>query len=137
MRTESSTERTVTQQMQAYRDQQAQLRLDAEVRSAALRRGAAEEKAAELVTRARQVFLVEDGHARPVKPDGKTPWRRPDGWLITVEDWVAASLSTEDMAVSGTLLPQKNPFKRETWNLTEQMRLQKQNPQVAAQLRDA
>ena len=32
---------------------------------------------------------------------------------------------------------QKNPFKKETWNLTEQMRLQKSDPQLAARLKAA
>jgi hypothetical protein len=31
----------------------------------------------------------------------------------------------------------KNPFRKETWNLTEQMKLQKTDPQLAARLRAA
>jgi hypothetical protein len=29
----------------------------------------------------------------------------------------------------------KNPFRKETWNLTEQMKLQKSDPQLAARLK--
>jgi hypothetical protein len=101
-----------------------------------MKRGATEEQAGELVARARRVFVVESGQVRPVKVDG-TPWRRPDGWLITVEDWVAASLPTREEPRSMSAPPAKNPFKRETWNLTEQMRIQKQDPRMATQLRDA
>ena len=31
----------------------------------------------------------------------------------------------------------KNPFRKETWNLTEQMKLQKTDPQLAARLKAA
>ena len=31
----------------------------------------------------------------------------------------------------------KNPFRKETWNLTEQMKLQKSDPQLAARLKAA
>jgi hypothetical protein len=31
----------------------------------------------------------------------------------------------------------RNPFRRESWNLTEQMRLQKTDPQLAARLKAA
>jgi hypothetical protein len=31
----------------------------------------------------------------------------------------------------------KNPFRKETWNLTEQMKLQRTDPQLAARLRAA
>jgi hypothetical protein len=31
----------------------------------------------------------------------------------------------------------RNPFRRETWNLTEQMKLQKTDPQLAARLKAA
>jgi hypothetical protein len=31
----------------------------------------------------------------------------------------------------------KNPFRKETWNLTEHMRLQKTDPQLAARLKAA
>ena len=136
MQTRSSTGQTVTQQFQAQQNHQRGLRLDAEVRDAAMKRGTTEEQAGELAARARRVFVVENGQARPVKEDG-TPWRRPDGWLITVEGWVAASLPRAEGPRSMSAPPAKNPFKRETWNLTEQMRIQKQDPRMAAQLRDA
>jgi hypothetical protein len=31
----------------------------------------------------------------------------------------------------------RNPFRKETWNLTEQMKLQKADPQLAARLKAA
>ena len=37
----------------------------------------------------------------------------------------------------GNKTPVRNPFKKETWNLTEQMRMQKTDPQQAARLKAA
>jgi hypothetical protein len=71
----------------------------------------------------------------PVKADG-TPWRRPDGWQITVEEWVAASLPAKEEPRSMSAPPAKNPFKRETRNLTEQMRIQRRDPRLAQTQRD-
>jgi len=128
---------TVTEQLVAQRNAQCALGLDLDVRRVALSLGASEEKAGELVWRARRVFLIEDGLARAVEADRKTPWRRPDGYLVTVEDWVSASLRAKDTPSFEGALPARNPFKRETWNLTEQMRIQKQDPRMAERLRDA
>ena len=32
-------------------------------------------------------------------------------------------------------MPARNPFRRKSWNLTEQMRLRKANPEFAAKLK--
>jgi hypothetical protein len=125
---------TLTQQVQIHLNRQADLRRDAQVRALAQDRGANEEQTVEMVSKARGVFVAENGSLRPVRADGKTLWRRPDGWLLTIEDWVAAALPKETPRPRG-VTPEKNPFNRKTWNLTEQMRLQKQDPGMAAQLR--
>ena len=39
--------------------------------------------------------------------------------------------------VGGNNRSVKNPFRKETWNLTEQMKLQKTDPQLAARLKAA
>jgi hypothetical protein len=126
---------TVTQQLNHHLNQQAALRRDGEVRRLASERGATDEQAGELVARARCVFIADGGHVRPVKADG-TLWRRPDGWPITLEDWVAAALPKETPKPRG-VRPAINPFARDTWNLTEQMRLLKHDPGLAAELRQA
>jgi len=136
MQKNNSDQLTVSRQAQNYLNQQADLRRDVQVRTLALSRGASEEQAAELVAKARTVFIAEGGSVRPVEPDGKTLWRRPDGWLATVEDWVACALPKEAPKPRG-VAPAKNPFSRRTWNLTEQMRIQKQDPALATMLREA
>lgn len=90
-----------------------------------------------LVARARDVFVIADGQARPVAADGKTPLRRLDGWLVSVGDWVASVLPAKQAEGIRTPVPAKSPFLRSSWNLTEQMRIQKQDPVLAAMLRAA
>src|SRR5688572_21088799 len=98
----------------------------------------------DLTNRARQVFKVVDGELRPVSKDGKSAVTGADGVNpISFEEWVSRQMSEaphlfEPSAGGGCYagspgsyggsLGVKNPFKKETWNLTEQMRLQKVNP---------
>lgn len=89
------------------------------------------------MARARDVFVIADGQARPVAADGKTPLRRLDGWLVSVGDWVASVLPAKQAEGIRTPVPAKSPFLRSSWNLTEQMRIQKQYPVLAAMLRAA
>jgi len=72
-----------------------------------------------------------------MQPDGQTPLRQADGWLVSVEDWVASMLPEKDAARVPVAVPAKNPFRRELWNLTEQMRIQKQDPALATRLRES
>jgi hypothetical protein len=101
--------------------------------------------------RARQVFKVVDGELRPVGKDGKSAVTGADGVSpISFEEWVNRQMSEAphlfEPSVGGgagggsqSLLTSsatgRNPFKKESWNLTEQMRLQKTNPTLAARLR--
>ena len=135
---------TLGQQMLAQRDRQAGFRLEWEVRNAARARGADGAEIEKVVARARSEFVLVNGEARALAGDGKTVLRREDGGLVTVEEWVAGAVPVRARAV-GTLgpspvavagpLPMKNPFKRGSWNLTEQMRLQRRDPELAARLR--
>jgi len=136
---------TLGQQMLAQRDRQAGFRLEWEVRKAARARGADQGEIERVVARARSEFVLVNGEARAVAPDGKTVLRRKDGGLVTVEEWVAGAVPARARAV-GTLGPSpvvvvaappamRNPFKRGSWNLTEQMRLERRDPELAARLR--
>ncbi len=133
---------TLGQQMLAQRDRQAGFRLESEVRKAAAARGADRAEIEKVVERARAEFVFVNGEARAMGPDGKSALRREDGGLVTVEEWVAGAVPVSARAV-GTLGPspvavaavKKNPFKRESWNLTEQMLLQRRDPELAERLR--
>ena len=85
--------------------------------------------------------------------DGQTVRPGKDGVApMTLEEWVDAQVSEAPHLFEsnagggaagngsggvGSKGPVKNPFKRETWNLTEQMKLQKSDPQLAARLKAA
>jgi hypothetical protein len=107
----------------------------------------------DITARARGVFRLVDGVPTAFDADGKTVRAGKDGVTpMTLEQWVDAQVSEaphlfESNAGSGAASngsggvankgPAKNPFKNETWNLTEQMRLQKSDPNLAARLRAA
>jgi len=77
--------------------------------------------------------------------DGVTP--------MTLEEWVDAQTSDAPHlfesnagggaasngggAAAGSNRSVKNPFRRETWNVTEQMAMQRTDPQLAARLKAA
>ena len=104
----------------------------------------------DLTNRARQIFKSVDGELRPVQRDGKSPVLGADGAnAISFEEWVTRQVAEaphlfESSAGGGATgsgsggagHTGKNPFKRgPDWNLTEQMKLQKTDPRLAARLR--
>jgi hypothetical protein len=84
-----------------------------------------------------------DGQTVRVGKDGMTP--------MTLDEWVDGQVAEaphlfESNAGGGAAgsgsggagnRSVKNPFRKETWNLTEQMKLQKSDPQLAARLKAA
>ena len=103
----------------------------------------------DLTNRARQIFRMIDGELRPVQRDGKSPVLGADGAnAISFEEWVTRQVAEaphlfESNAGGGAMgssaasdgLHRRNPFRKETWNLTEPMRLQKTDPKAAARLK--
>ncbi len=103
---------------------------------------------ADIVSRAKQVFVFEDGKVVP-KKDGQT-WYGPDGVTpISINEWVdrlsveAAHLfqnstgggASNQGSGAGGGRPTKNPYKKESLNMTQQGILERDNPSLAAQLR--
>jgi hypothetical protein len=130
------------------------IQIDQGAITAATKRGLRSTAIADITSRARQVFKLVNGTPQAFEADGKTVRYGRDGLTpMTLEEWVDAMVSeaphlfesnagagaASNAAGSGarTHSLQKNPFKRETWNLTEQMRLQKSDPQLAARLKAA
>ena len=135
---------TIGQQILRQRDAQARIRLEAEVREVAQQRGAGAAEARALAEKSRAVFALVNGEPQAVAGDGKTPLTGEDGAaLLTVEEWVRQQLpATSGRAALGpTVAPlppvPRNPWRRATWNLTEQMRLLRRDPEQARRLRDA
>lgn len=105
----------------------------------------------DLKGRARNVFKISGGTIAAVEADGKTPVYGRDGVApLTFDEWVARQVveaphlfessagggaAGHASGGGGNKAFVKNPFSEETWNLTEQMKLTKTDPNVAARLR--
>jgi len=94
-----------------------------------------------------------NGVPNAFEADGKSVRYGKDGLTpMTLEEWVDVQVSEaphlfESNAGGGAAgngsggvgnkAPVKNPFRKDTWNLTEQMKLQKTDPQLATRLKAA
>ena len=134
---------TMGEQMLRQREAQARIRLEAEVRAAAQKRGATRAEAEGLAEESRGAFAIVNGEARAVAADGKSALANADGTaLLTVREWVAKHVAepapTSSFGPTVVPLPpvERNPWRRSSWNLTEQMRLIRRDPELARKLRD-
>jgi hypothetical protein len=104
----------------------------------------------DITSRARTNFKLVNGVPQAFEADGQTARMGKDGITpMTLAEWVDALVSDaphlfESNAGGGAAgngsggvgnRSVKNPFRKETWNLTEQMKLQKTDPQLAKRLR--
>jgi len=131
------------------------IQIDQGVITVATKRGLRPTAIADITARARTVFKLVNGAPAAFEADGKSVRYGKDGLTpMTLEEWVDTQVSEaphlfESNAGGGAVgntsggggnRPHglvKNPYKKETWNLTEQMRLQKSDPQLAARLKAA
>jgi hypothetical protein len=129
------------------------IQIDQGVITVATKRGLRPTAIADITSRARSVFKLVNGVPSAFEPDGKSVRYGRDGLTpMTLDEWVDTQVSEAPHlfesnagggsanSSAGSSKPhglQKNPYKRETWNLTEQMRLQKSDPQLAARLKAA
>ena len=129
------------------------IQIDQAVVSEATKRGLRPTALTDITARARQTFKLVNGV--PQAFDGDVPRYGKDGSSpMTLAEWVDALVSDaphlfEANAGSGAAgsgsggvgasarANAKNPFRKETWNLTEQMKLQKSDPALAARLKAA
>ena len=135
---------TTSQLIQAQRDHQAGIGLECEVRRLAREQGLDAQAATKLGEAARMSFRIVKGEPIPVAADRQTVLLAADGVnVLSVTEWVArqargAQPRGEDgrwMPEEDEVLPMRNPFRRKTWNLTEQMRLQRRDPRLAKRLK--
>jgi hypothetical protein len=143
----------VTSERDTLNARLASIQIDQGVISAASKRGLRASAIPDITARARGTFRLVNGVPTAFEPDGLTARHGKDGVTpMTLEDWVDAQVSEaphlfESNAGGGAVgngsggvgnkTPVRNPFKKETWNLTEQMRMQKTDPQQAARLKAA
>ena len=130
------------------------IQIDQGVTTAATKRGLRPTAIPDITSRARLVFRLVNGAPRAFEADGTTVRYGKDGVSpMTLEEWVDAEVSDAPHlfeshagggaasngggAAAGSQRSVKNPFRKESWNLTEQMKLQKSDPALAARLKAA
>ena len=129
----------------------ASIQIDQGVITSATKRGLRPTAMADITARARSVFQLVKGVPTAFENDGRQVRYGKDGLTpLTIEEWVDAQVSeaphlfeansgggsgSNNGSGMGPRFGGKNPFKRESWNLTEQMKLQKSDPGMAARLK--
>jgi hypothetical protein len=128
------------------------IQIDQGVTTTATKRGLRPTAIPDITARARTVFRLVDGAPRAYEADGQTVRVGKDGMTpMTLDEWVEQQVADaphlfESNAGGGAASngsggvgnrSVKNPFRKESWNLTEQMKLQKSDPQLAARLKAA
>jgi hypothetical protein len=130
------------------------IQIDQGIITTATKRGLRPTAIPDITARARSVFKLVNGVPRAFEADGTTVRYGKDGVTpMTLEEWVDAQTSDAPHlfesnagggaagngggAAAGSNRSVKNPFRKESWNLTEQMRLTKSDPGLAARLKAA
>ena len=138
----------VTGERDALNGRLTAIQIDQAVVTEATKRGLRATALPDITSRARTAFKLVNGVPQAFEADGQTARMGKDG-PMTLAEWVDALVSDaphlfEANAGGGAAgsgsggagnRSVKNPFRKETWNLTEQMKLQKSDPQLAARLK--
>lgn len=127
------------------------LLIDQGVLTLATKRGLRPTAVPDITARARGAVRLIEGAPVVVTGDGQSPRYGKDGVSpMTLEEWIETQASdaphlfetnagggaagTSPGGTGGSRQGGRNPYLRETWNLTEQMRLTKSDPGLAARL---
>ena len=128
------------------------IQIDQAVVNEATKRGLRPTAITDITSRARTTFKLVNGVPQAFEADGQTARMGKDGVTpMTLAEWVDALVSDaphlfEANAGSGAAgsgpggvgnRSVKNPFRKETFNLTEAMKIEKNDPALAARLRAA
>ncbi len=149
----------VTSERDALNVRLTAIQIDQGVITVATKKGLRPTAIPDITARARTVFRLANGVPTAFESDGKSVRFGMDGMTpMTLEEWVDLQVSEaphlfEANAGGGAASDGsggaaggapgranrsvKNPFRKETWNLTEQMKLMKTDPQLAARLKAA
>ena len=146
--------KTLTEDRDTLTSRLTAIQIDQGVTTAATKRGLRPTAIPDITARARLVFRLVNGVPRAFEADGTTVRYGKDGVSpMTLEEWVEAQVadaphlfesnagggaaSNGAGGAAGSQRSVKNPFRKESWNLTEQMKLQKSDPGLSARLRAA
>jgi hypothetical protein len=129
------------------------IQIDQGVTTVATKKGLRPPAIPDITARARIVFRLVDGAPRAYEADGQTVRVGKDGITpMTLDEWVDQQVADaphlfesnagggaagNGSGGAGNNRSVKNPFRKETWNVTEQMKLAKADPQLAARLKAA
>jgi hypothetical protein len=144
----------VTAERDALHGRLTAIQIDQAVVTEATKRGLRPTAITDITARARQTFKLVNGVPQAFDGDGQTARLGKDGTSpMTLAEWVDALVSDaphlfEANAGSGaagsgggaagaSARATRNPYRKETFNLTEQMKIQKSDPQLAARLKAA
>jgi hypothetical protein len=128
--------------------------IDQAVVSEASKRGLRASAILDITARARSTFRLGNGGPQAFEADGQTPRVGKDGVTpLSVAEWVDTQVSEAPHLFEGNVgsgVPGngsigggggsrsvKNPYRKETWNLTEQMKLERKDPALAERLKAA
>jgi hypothetical protein len=141
----------VAAERDALNSQLTAIQIDQGVTAVATKKGLRPTAIPDITARARVVFRLAHGAPMAYEADGQTPRVGRDGTTpLTLDEWVDQQVAEaphlfesnagggaagNGSGGAGNNRSVRNPFRKETWNLTEQMKLQKTDPQLAARLR--
>jgi hypothetical protein len=145
----------LTTERDALNTRLAAIQIEQGVITVATRRGLRPTAMADITSRARTVFRLVNGVPTAFDSDGKSVRYGRDGLTpMSIDEWVDGQVAeaphlfeansgggsgnnNNSAGGAGRGFGGKNPFKRDTWNLTEQMKIAKSDPQLAARLKAA
>ena len=151
-RSESEQVRAVAAERDALNARLTAIQIDQGVTTTAAKRGLRPTAIPDITARARTVFRLVQGAPVAYEADGQTVRVGKDGITpMTLDEWVEQQVADaphlfESNAGGGAASngsggvgnkSVKNPFRKESWNLTEQMKLTKSDPGLAARLKAA
>ena len=146
---------TVTSERDTLTTRLTAIQIDQGVITAATKRGLRPTALPDITARARTVFKLVNGVPQAFEADGKSVRYGKDGItpMTLVEEWVDSQVadaphlfesnagggaaSNGAGGAAGVNRSVKNPYRKDSWNLTEQMKLQKTDPALAARLKAA
>jgi hypothetical protein len=128
-----------------------EIQIDQGILTSATKRGLRATALPDITARARSVFRLVNGVPTAFEKDGQTVRVGKDGYTpLTLEEWIDGQVTEaphlfEANAGAGagetpprsTLRAGKNPFAKGTWNITEQMKMMRQDPGLAERMRAA
>jgi hypothetical protein len=139
----------VTGERDALHGRLTAIQIDQAVVTEATKRGLRPTAIPDITSRARTNFKLVNGVPQAFEGDGQTARTGKDGVSpMTLAEWVDALVSdaphlfeanagggAAGSGSRGAATGVANPFRKESWNVTEQMKLQKNDPSLAARLK--